>query len=92
MPVVINYQSNAEAAEETKRLVEEAGGQAELLPFDVSKKEEVDGALDQWETAHGLNPQSSSFTNMPRYLTPSAKTVASSIKAADTEMRRRRFI
>jgi len=52
MPVVINYQSNAEAAEETKRLVEEAGGQAELLPFDVSKKEEVDGALDQWETAH----------------------------------------
>ena len=52
MPVVINYQSNAEAAEETKRLVEEAGGQAELLPFDVSKKEEVDAALDQWETAH----------------------------------------
>ena len=52
MPVVINYQSNAETAEETKRLVEEAGGQAELLPFDVSKKEEVDGALDQWETAH----------------------------------------
>ncbi len=52
MPVVINYQSNAEAAEETKQLVEEAGGQAELLPFDVSKKEEVDGALDQWETAH----------------------------------------
>ena len=52
MPVVINYQSNAEAAEETKRLVEEAGGQAELLPFDVSKKEEVDGALDQWETVH----------------------------------------
>ena len=52
MPVVINYQRNAEAAEETKRLVEEAGGQAELLPFDVSKKEEVDGALDQWETAH----------------------------------------
>ncbi len=52
MPVVINYQRNAEAAEETKRLVEEAGGQAELLPFDVSKKEEVDGALDQWETVH----------------------------------------
>jgi len=52
MPVVINYQSNAEAAEETKRLVEEAGGQAELLPFDVSKKEEVETALDQWEAAH----------------------------------------
>ena len=52
MPVVINYQRNAEAAEETKRLIEETGGQAELLPFDVSKKEEVETALDQWEAAH----------------------------------------
>ena len=52
MPVVINYQRNAEAAEETKRLIEEAGGQAELLPFDVSMKEEVETALDQWEAAH----------------------------------------
>ena len=52
MPVVINYQRNAEAAEETKRLIEEAGGQAELLPFDVSKKEEVETALDQWEATH----------------------------------------
>ena len=52
MPVVINYQRNAEAAEETKQLIEEAGGQAELLPFDVSKKEEVEMALDQWEAAH----------------------------------------
>lgn len=52
MPVVINYQRNAEAAEETKRLIEAAGGKAELLPFDVSKKEEVETALDQWEAAH----------------------------------------
>ena len=52
MPVIINYQRNAEAAEETKRLIEESGGQAELLPFDVSKKEEVETALEQWETAH----------------------------------------
>ena len=51
-PVVINYQSNAEAAEETKRLIEEQGGQAELLRFDVSKKEEVEAALDQWEASH----------------------------------------
>ena len=40
------------AAEETKQLIEEQGGQAELLPFDVSKKEEVEAALDQWEAAH----------------------------------------
>ena len=52
MPVIINYQRNAEAAEETKRLIEELGGQAELLPFDVSKKEEVEKALEQWENAH----------------------------------------
>lgn len=51
-PVIINYQSNSAAAEETKRLVEEQGGQAELLRFDVSKKEEVEAALDQWEAAH----------------------------------------
>jgi 3-oxoacyl-[acyl-carrier protein] reductase len=50
--VVINYQSNAAAAEETKRLIEEQGGQAELLRFDVSKKEEVEAALDQWEASH----------------------------------------
>lgn len=51
-PVIINYQSNLVAAEETKQLIEEQGGQAELLPFDVSKKEEVEVALDQWEAAH----------------------------------------
>ena len=51
-PVVINYQSNAAAAEETKRLIEEQGGLAELLRFDVSKKEEVEAALDQWEASH----------------------------------------
>ena len=50
--MVINYQSNAAAAEETKRLIEEQGGQAELLRFDVSKKEEVEAALDQWEASH----------------------------------------
>ena len=51
-PVIINYQSNLAAAEETKQLIEEQGGQAELLPFDVSKKEEVEAALDLWEAAH----------------------------------------
>ena len=51
-PVVINYQSNAAAAEETKCLIEEQGGQAELLRFDVSCKEEVEAALDQWEASH----------------------------------------
>ena len=51
-PVLINYKSNSEAAIETKRLIEEHGGQAELLPFDVSCQEEVETAIDTWQDAH----------------------------------------
>lgn len=51
-PVLINYKSNSEAAQETKRLIEEAGGQADLLPFDVSVQEEVEKAVDSWQDAH----------------------------------------
>ncbi|MBR0272485.1 MAG: 3-oxoacyl-ACP reductase FabG [Bacteroidaceae bacterium] len=52
MPVIINYQSNTAAAEEVKGLIEAAGGQAELLPFDVAKQEQVEAALDEWEARH----------------------------------------
>jgi 3-oxoacyl-[acyl-carrier protein] reductase len=51
-PVIINYLSNHQAAEETKSLVEAAGGKAELLPFDVSDREKTDAALDAWQDAH----------------------------------------
>ena len=51
-PVLINYKSNSEAAQETKRLIEEAGGQAELMPFDVSVQAEVEAAVDKWQDAH----------------------------------------
>jgi len=51
-PVIINYASNKEAALETKQLVEEKGGLAELLPFDVSSVEEVDNALNSWAEKH----------------------------------------
>jgi 3-oxoacyl-[acyl-carrier protein] reductase len=51
-PVLINYKSNSGAAEETKRLVEEAGGRAELLPFDVSVQQEVEVAVDNWQEQH----------------------------------------
>ncbi|MCQ2083678.1 MAG: 3-oxoacyl-ACP reductase FabG [Bacteroidaceae bacterium] len=51
-PVIINYKSNSEAALETKRMVEEQGGQAELLPFDVSDKEQVEKALEDWTQQH----------------------------------------
>lgn len=52
MPVIINYQSNREAAEEARRLVEEQGGTAELLPFNVAVPEEIEHALDAWASAH----------------------------------------
>ena len=50
--VIVNYKSNHEAAQETLRLVREAGGTAELLPFDVSKPDEINTALDSWFVTH----------------------------------------
>lgn len=52
MPVIINYHANSSAAEEVKALIEQEGGQAELLPFDVADKISIDQALDAWEQAH----------------------------------------
>ncbi len=52
MPIVVNYHHNAEAAEETRRLVESEGGRAELLSFDVADKQSVDEAIDRWEAEH----------------------------------------
>jgi len=51
-PIIINYLSNEEAANETKRLIEEQGGTAELLAFDVADSESVDKAMEEWDTAH----------------------------------------
>ena len=52
IPVIINYVSNEEAALEKKQLVEETGGTAELLCFDVANGEDVDYAMETWSTAH----------------------------------------
>ena len=51
-PVVINYQSNKDAAEDTKTQIETVGGTAELLQFDVSKKDEIETAISSWEEKH----------------------------------------
>jgi 3-oxoacyl-[acyl-carrier protein] reductase len=51
-PVIINYASNAAAAEETKRLVEAKGVAAELLPFNVASAEAMDAALNGWQESH----------------------------------------
>lgn len=51
-PVLINYRSNAAAAEATRDEIIAAGGQAELLPFDVADPAQTDTVMEQWETAH----------------------------------------
>lgn len=50
--VVINYQSNKEAAEDTLKQVKEAGGVGELLPFDVSDPQAIENALETWQNIH----------------------------------------
>lgn len=50
--VIINYRSGREAAEETLRLVREAGGDGELLPFDVADADAIEAALADWEAQH----------------------------------------
>ncbi len=47
-PVLINYNSNDAAAEETKATIEKNGGSAELLKFDVSNCNQVDEVLIGW--------------------------------------------
>lgn len=50
--VIINYQSNEQAAQETLRSIQSQGGQAELLRFDISNPESVQNALDTWQSSH----------------------------------------
>ena len=50
--VVINYQSNREAAEDTLKQVQEAGGTGELLLFDVSDPKAIEAALESWQNTH----------------------------------------
>ena len=50
--VIINYQSNKEAAEDTLKQVQEAGGTGELLPFNVADPQAIETALESWATSH----------------------------------------
>lgn len=52
IPVIINYVANQQAAQDVKAAIETAGGQAELMQFDVSRQAEVETRLDQWQEAH----------------------------------------
>lgn len=50
--VIINYQSNKEAAEDTLKQVQELGGTGELLPFNVADPQAIEAALESWQNAH----------------------------------------
>ena len=50
--VIINYASNAEAAQKTLDDIVAGGGRGELLPFDVSDKKSVAEALQLWASQH----------------------------------------
>ncbi|MDR1562812.1 MAG: 3-oxoacyl-ACP reductase FabG [Dysgonamonadaceae bacterium] len=51
-PVLVNYRSNRVAAEETKSLIEQRGGQAELLQFDVADGKQTACVLSAWIESH----------------------------------------
>lgn len=50
--VLVNYQSNQAEALETLRLVREKGSDGELMPFDVTNREEAESVLNKWMEAH----------------------------------------
>ena len=50
--IIINYASNIDAAQNTLNEIVDNGGQAELLPFDVSDGKAVAEALQQWKSNH----------------------------------------
>ena len=52
IPVLINYQSNQQAAEEVRDAICANGGSASLIRFDVSDKDQVTSALETWEKEH----------------------------------------
>ena len=50
--IIINYRGNKEAALDTLSQIENLGGNAELLQFDVANLEQVTEALDSWQEAN----------------------------------------
>ena len=50
--ILINYQSNKEAAEQTLRKVTENGNTGEIIQFDVADSAQVTAALTQWQEAN----------------------------------------
>mgnify|MGYP002523982264 FL=1 len=50
--VIINFKSSEQSALGVKQEIEQAGGHAELLPFDVADPASINAAIDTWEQRH----------------------------------------
>lgn len=50
--ILVNYASNSAAADETVKLIEEAGGTAETIGFNVADRDSVSKAMDAWMEAN----------------------------------------
>lgn len=50
--ILINYNSNEEAAKDTLKEVESAGGSGEIIQFNVGNLEDVSSKLDAWQEAN----------------------------------------
>ena len=50
--IIINYVNNTAAAEETLKLVREAGSDGEMLKFNVGDAQQVQEAISAWQNAH----------------------------------------
>jgi len=50
--ILINYQSNEEAAQNTQKEIESLGGEAHLLKFDVKNRTETQEAIKNWKDNH----------------------------------------
>ena len=51
-PVIINYNSNDEAALEVKATIEAQGGKAELMKFNVTDAATIETSLNAWSESH----------------------------------------
>ncbi len=50
--VLVNFKSNLAEAEQTLKVIRENNGTGELLPFDVSNKEDINQGLGLWMDTH----------------------------------------
>jgi 3-oxoacyl-[acyl-carrier protein] reductase len=53
--ILLNYSSDHKAASEALEIIEAEGGTAEVLKFDVTNKQQVDGAISAWQERNPEN-------------------------------------